>query len=72
MIQMLIDDPAMGEYDMSSLRNILYGGSPISEALLDARHAVVARSPVHSGLRHDRGLRPWSVCYGIRITTAVC
>ncbi len=34
MIQMLIDDPAMGEYDMSSLRNILYGGSPISEALL--------------------------------------
>jgi acyl-CoA synthetase (AMP-forming)/AMP-acid ligase II len=34
MIQMLVDDPAMGEYNTSSLRDILYGGSPISEALL--------------------------------------
>jgi acyl-CoA synthetase (AMP-forming)/AMP-acid ligase II len=34
MVQMAIDDPAMGEYDVSSLRRILYGGSPISEGLL--------------------------------------
>jgi acyl-CoA synthetase (AMP-forming)/AMP-acid ligase II len=34
MVQMLIDDPAMREYDVSSLRRILYGGSPISQGLL--------------------------------------
>jgi acyl-CoA synthetase (AMP-forming)/AMP-acid ligase II len=34
MIQMLIDDPGMREYDVSSLRSILYGGSPISQGLL--------------------------------------
>jgi acyl-CoA synthetase (AMP-forming)/AMP-acid ligase II len=34
MIQMLIDDPAMREYEVSSLRCILYGGSPISQGLL--------------------------------------
>jgi acyl-CoA synthetase (AMP-forming)/AMP-acid ligase II len=34
MIQMLIDDPAMREYDVSTLRRILYGGSPISQGLL--------------------------------------
>ena len=34
MVQMLIDDPAMHEYDVSSLRRILYGGSPISQGLL--------------------------------------
>jgi acyl-CoA synthetase (AMP-forming)/AMP-acid ligase II len=34
MIQMLIDDPSMREYDSTSLRSILYGGSPISQGLL--------------------------------------
>jgi acyl-CoA synthetase (AMP-forming)/AMP-acid ligase II len=34
MIQMLIDDPTMSEYDVSSLRRILYGASPISQGLL--------------------------------------
>ncbi|OBB75889.1 long-chain fatty acid--CoA ligase [Mycobacterium sp. 852014-52144_SCH5372336] len=34
MIQMLVDDPRLGDYDLSSLRRILYGGSPISEGLL--------------------------------------
>jgi long-chain acyl-CoA synthetase len=40
MIQMLVDHPALGSYDLSSLRNIVYGASPISEALLD--RAMVA------------------------------
>jgi acyl-CoA synthetase (AMP-forming)/AMP-acid ligase II len=35
MIQMLIDDAKFGDYDLSSLRRILYGGSSISRGLLD-------------------------------------
>lgn len=34
MIQMLIDAAERPDYDVSSLQNILYGGSPISEALV--------------------------------------
>ncbi len=35
MIQMLIDHPALPRYDLSSLKTIAYGASPISEAMLD-------------------------------------
>jgi long-chain acyl-CoA synthetase len=35
MIQMFVDHPALASYDLSSLRNISYGASPISEAVLD-------------------------------------
>lgn len=35
MIQMLVDHPSFGDYDLSSARRILYGGSPISRGLLD-------------------------------------
>jgi long-chain acyl-CoA synthetase len=35
MIQMFVDHPARASYDLSSLKNIHYGGSPISEAVLD-------------------------------------
>lgn len=35
MIQMLVDHPAFGDYDLSSLRRILYGGSSISRGLLE-------------------------------------
>ena len=34
MLQMLVDAPEFGQFDLSSLRHIGYGGSPISEALL--------------------------------------
>lgn len=34
MIQMLVDHPAIGSYDLSSLKNVVYGASPISEAVL--------------------------------------
>jgi long-chain acyl-CoA synthetase len=35
MIQMLVDHPALRSRDLSSLKRITYGASPISEALLD-------------------------------------
>ena len=35
MIQMLVDHPRLASHDLSSLRNITYGASPISEAVLD-------------------------------------
>ncbi|ULN40712.1 long-chain fatty acid--CoA ligase [Mycolicibacterium crocinum] len=35
MVQMLVDDPALSAYDSSSVRAVLYGGSPISAALLE-------------------------------------
>ncbi|MCO5130314.1 MAG: long-chain fatty acid--CoA ligase [Xanthobacteraceae bacterium] len=41
MIQMLVDHPALPSYDMSSLRDITYGASPISEALLDRTTAAL-------------------------------
>jgi long-chain acyl-CoA synthetase len=34
MIQMLVDHPTLGSYDLSSLRRIVYGASPISDAVL--------------------------------------
>lgn len=43
MIQMVVDAPEVSTHDLSSLRNVLYGASPISEALLDrARDAFPA------------------------------
>ena len=35
MIQMFVDHPALASYDLSSLKQITYGASPISEAVLD-------------------------------------
>jgi acyl-CoA synthetase (AMP-forming)/AMP-acid ligase II len=35
MIQLLIDAPEAADHDLSSLRHLVYGASPISEALLD-------------------------------------
>jgi acyl-CoA synthetase (AMP-forming)/AMP-acid ligase II len=35
MIQMLVDHPGVAEHDLSSMRIILYGASPITEALLE-------------------------------------
>jgi acyl-CoA synthetase (AMP-forming)/AMP-acid ligase II len=34
MIQMLIDDPSVGEYDLRSVKHFVYGASPISAAVL--------------------------------------
>lgn len=35
MVQMLVDHPGLPDYDTSSLRAVMYGGSPISAALLE-------------------------------------
>ena len=35
MIQMLVDHPKCADYDLSSMRNVVYGASPIAEAVLD-------------------------------------
>ncbi|MGB9302507.1 MAG: AMP-binding protein, partial [Mycobacterium sp.] len=40
MIQMLVDDPAVGDYDLSSMLHLVYGASPISEALLERARKV--------------------------------
>jgi acyl-CoA synthetase (AMP-forming)/AMP-acid ligase II len=40
MIQMLVDDPGVADNDMSSLVHLIYGASPISEALLERARKV--------------------------------
>lgn len=35
MVQTIVDDPCIGEFDLSSLRQIAYGAAPISEALIE-------------------------------------
>jgi acyl-CoA synthetase (AMP-forming)/AMP-acid ligase II len=35
MLQRILDDPAAGEHDLSSLQTVIYGASPIAEELLD-------------------------------------
>lgn len=41
MIQMLVDSPAAKQADLSSLAHLIYGGSPISDAVLErARNAL--------------------------------
>ncbi|PJE17153.1 MAG: fatty-acid--CoA ligase [Mycobacterium sp.] len=35
MVQMLVDHPSLPDFDTSSLRAVMYGGSPISAALLE-------------------------------------
>jgi long-chain acyl-CoA synthetase len=41
MIQMLVDHPALRSYNMSSLKNVIYGASPISEAVLGRAMAAL-------------------------------
>ncbi len=41
MIQMLVDHPVLGSYNMSSLKNVIYGASPISEAVLGRAMAAL-------------------------------
>jgi long-chain acyl-CoA synthetase len=44
MIQMLVDHPAIRSHDMSSLRRIVFGASPMSEALLDRAIAALPKA----------------------------
>jgi acyl-CoA synthetase (AMP-forming)/AMP-acid ligase II len=40
MLQMMVDSPEAHDHDLSSMRHIVYGASPISEALLDRAAAL--------------------------------
>ncbi len=44
MIQMLADHPDAPSYDLSGMRRILYGASPMSEAVLDRARTVFTRA----------------------------
>jgi len=44
MIQMLADHPALGSYDVSSLENVTYGASAISEAVLRRAAAALPKA----------------------------
>jgi acyl-CoA synthetase (AMP-forming)/AMP-acid ligase II len=41
MIQMTVDHPRLGDFDLSSLTNVMYGASPISESLLERARAAL-------------------------------
>ncbi|MFB7719371.1 long-chain fatty acid--CoA ligase [Nocardia sp. NPDC056100] len=40
MVQMLIDDPRIDDYDVSGVRQVLYGASPIAESVLKRARAA--------------------------------
>ncbi|MBV8190741.1 MAG: long-chain fatty acid--CoA ligase [Alphaproteobacteria bacterium] len=58
MIQMLVDHPALAKHDVSSLQNVLYGASPISEAVLDR---AMAKLP-HTKFQQAYGMTELSPC----------
>ena len=41
MVQMFVDHPGLSKYDLSSLRTVLYGASPMSEAVMDRAIAAL-------------------------------
>ena len=43
MVQMMVDHPQAAEYDLSALRSLAYGGSPISEAVLGRAMKLMPR-----------------------------
>ena len=47
MIQMLVDHPALGNHDLSSLKRSCYGASPISEAVLNRAMAGLPERAFH-------------------------
>jgi long-chain acyl-CoA synthetase len=58
MIQMFVDHPSLAKYDVSSLQNVLYGASPISEAVLDR---AMAKLP-HTKFQQAYGMTELSPC----------
>ena len=43
MVQMLVDFPGLDQYDLSSFRGVIYGASPMSEAVMDRAMAKLAQ-----------------------------
>ena len=55
MIQMLVDHPAIERRaTCPRCETIVYGASPMSEAVLERAHGGAARGRLRAGLRHDR------------------
>ncbi len=52
MLQLLVDAPGVADADLSSLKKVLYGASPISEALLER----VGRALPHTALTQAYGM----------------
>ena len=48
MIQILVDHPRFGEFDVSGLRRVLYGASPMSEGVLNRAIAAPPTTPPRS------------------------
>ncbi|MFG2949165.1 long-chain-fatty-acid--CoA ligase [Streptomyces adustus] len=44
MVQMIVDHPKAGDYDLSSLKRLFYGAAPISEALLERAMRVLPKA----------------------------
>ena len=49
MLQMLVDSPALGQHDVSSLQRVMYGASPASEALLERATAALPNASFLQG-----------------------
>ena len=42
MVNMVVNHPAIGSYDLSGVRSIFYGASPMPEAVVRLNHATLA------------------------------
>ena len=56
MIAMVLDHPDFRPERLASLRDLVYGASPMPPALLDRLMRAAARRPAVAGLRDDRVL----------------
>ena len=54
MLNMVLNHPTFDRYDLSSLKRVTYGASPMPLPLLEASHGEVALR-ILSGIRDDRG-----------------
>ncbi|MEJ0078800.1 MAG: AMP-binding protein [Alphaproteobacteria bacterium] len=55
MINVLVNFPKIAEYDVSTLKRVAYGASPMPEAILRKALAMLPGVRFCAGLRHDRG-----------------
>ena len=66
----LIEHPALGKYDLSSLESIGYGGAPAAAELVRAAEREIPQGGAGDRLGHDRNLGRASP--GIRPKTTSC
>ena len=68
MIQALADHPEAKSFDLSSLRRLAYGGSPISEAVLERATALLPNAEF-SQVYGMTELAPTATCLGAAMHT---